>query len=174
MSQTLERLFAEAFAADFNTRLQGGAEEPFYEASKQGQAAIIHYRHDYFASALHEVAHWCVAGEARRQQDDYDYWYAADGRSEAQQALFEQVEVQPQALEWVFSVASAQPFRVSADNLSLGLGPSEAFKQAISERVHVFCEQGLPARASRFVAVLSRHYGGDEPLKRSHYSLQAL
>src|SRR3546814_2809228 len=49
------------------------------------------------------VAHWCLAGAARRRQDDYGYWYAADGRDLEQQHLFEQVEVKPQALELLFS-----------------------------------------------------------------------
>src|SRR5690606_17895265 len=93
----LETLFHDCFGEQFNTLLVGGKEEPFYRSSRNGEQAEIHYRHDYFRSALHEVAHWCVAGEARRQQDDYGYWYAPDGRNAGQQKAFEQVEVLPQA-----------------------------------------------------------------------------
>ncbi len=34
---------------------------------------------------------------------DLGYWYAPDGRIEEQQALFEQVEIKPQAIEWLFA-----------------------------------------------------------------------
>ncbi len=37
-------------------------------------------RTDFFASALHEISHWCVAGKARREQVDFGYWYCPDGR----------------------------------------------------------------------------------------------
>ena len=174
MSQTLERLFAETFAAEFDTRLQGGAEEPFFETAKPGQAAIIHYRHDYFASALHEVAHWCVAGTSRREKDDYGYWYAADGRSVEQQALFEQHEIRPQAIEWVFNQACGRAFSVSADNLELGLGPSDGFKNAIFRQVQDFCQRGLPDRAARFVEVLSQHFAVENPLESHRYRLRDL
>ncbi len=53
----------------------------------------------FYASALHEIAHWCIAGENRCQQVDYGYWYEPNGRSEERQFEFEKVEVKPQALE---------------------------------------------------------------------------
>ena len=40
-------------------------------------------------------------------------WYAPDGRTKEQQALFEQVEIKPQAIEWMFSKAFGRRFRVS-------------------------------------------------------------
>lgn len=123
---------------------------------------------------LLEVAHWCVAGEKRRQQEDYGYWYAPDGRTEAQQQEFEKVEVRPQALEWIFSVASGHPFTVSADNLALGLGPSDAFKKAIWEQVVQFCEQGLPPRPADLVAALELEFGLADTLNARHFRLSAL
>lgn len=174
MTKVLESLFAEAFVEEFNTLLSGGAEEPLYEPAEGRNAHIIHYRYDYFASALHEVAHWCVAGTQRRLQVDYGYWYAEDGRSQEQQNLFEAVEVRPQAMEWVFAVASGRYFRVSADNLAQGLGPSDAFKMAIYQQVQQFCERGLPSRAARFSAVLSQYFGVVAPLDLQHYRLQDL
>lgn len=174
MSADLERLFAQAFAQDFQTRLVGGAEEPLYQPGDINDPHQIHYRHDYFASALHEVAHWCVAGSQRRLQTDYGYWYAEDGRSEEQQRLFEQVEIQPQALEWIFSKASGRPFRVSADNLAQGLGPSPVFKEAIFRACQDYCAQGLPPRPARFVAELAKHYGIEAPLSASDFTLEAL
>ena len=63
----LIQLFERCFFAEFNTRLEGGAEEPLYLPTTSHDPARILFTRDYFASALHEVAHWCVAGEARRQ-----------------------------------------------------------------------------------------------------------
>ena len=174
MSADLERLFALAFAQDFQTRLIGGAEEPLYQPGDTSRPHQIHYRHDYFASALHEVAHWCVAGSQRRLQTDYGYWYAEDGRTEQQQRLFEHVEIKPQALEWIFSKATGSPFKVSADNLAQNLGPSSSFKQAIFKACQDYCAVGLPPRPARFVAELAKHYGIDAPLNAKHYTLEAL
>ena len=107
----------------------GGGEEPLYLPSSDPDRAPhrIVYREDYFASALHEVAHWCLAGVARRDREDYGYWYAPDGRDAQAQVEFERVEARPQALEWIFSDACGFPFELSADNLAAGLGPSDRF-----------------------------------------------
>ncbi len=67
--------------------------------------------------SLLELSHWCIAGKARRQLADFGYWYAPDGRSEAQQQAFERVEIKPQALECLFTLACRRVFRVSQDNL---------------------------------------------------------
>ena len=134
---------------------------------------MIYYTRDYFASALHEVAHWCVAGAVRRQQEDYGYWYAPDGRSQEQQLVFEQVEIKPQALEWLFSAACGFRFRVSADNLALSGGPSAEFKQHISQQVHRYLSAGIPARAARFCNALAAFYGGNY-LCPEQYNLEAL
>ncbi len=168
-------VFNQTFFDVYRTRLMGGAQEPLYRPASNGnEAHIIHYSHDYPASALHEVAHWCVAGHKRRQQEDYGYWYAPDGRTAKQQCVFEQVEVLPQALEWIFSVASARQFRVSADNLAAGLGPSEAFKQAIWEQVMQLCQQGLAERPAEFVSALSQHSGVVNPLSITHFRRESV
>lgn len=100
-----------------NTVLVRGGEEPEYLAAKPNTPAQIIFAHGYFASALHEIAHWCMAGQKRRQLDDFGYWYCPDGRNEQAQALFEQVEIHPQAIECLFSLAMGRYFFVSQDNL---------------------------------------------------------
>ncbi len=156
----LVQLFNEAFIPSERTCLQMGAPEPEYQPADQpDQLHCIRFTRDYFASALHEVAHWCVAGVRRRQLPDYGYWYRPDGRNREEQALFERVEVQPQALEWLFAVAAGYRFRASADNLALGEGPSEAFKDAIHQRVLALCAAGVNARAERFLRALMTYYG---------------
>ena len=176
-SVTAERIvwvFDGCFAAagGLNTRLRGGFAEPYY---RPACAKLDHHRIeftlDYPASALHEVAHWCVAGAARRLQPDYGYWYAPDGRTAEQQALFEQVEVKPQALEWIFARACGLKFRVSADNLQSGLGPSAAFKEAVWQQAQSYCRDGVNERAGRFARALAQEFGRPEPLHELHYRL---
>ncbi|SDK29794.1 elongation factor P hydroxylase [Microbulbifer yueqingensis] len=158
-----------------NTRLCGGAEEPYYRpAGAEFPYHRIEFTRDYPASALHEVAHWCVAGPARRLLPDYGYWYAPDGRTEFQQALFEQVEVQPQALEWIFARACGLRFRVSADNLESGLGPSEAFRRNIWLQARAFCREGVNGRAGLFARALAQGFARPDPFNESLYRLEQL
>ena len=152
----LEQLFAETFADQYDTVLCGGAAEPVYVP---GSPHRIFYTRDYFRSALHEVAHWCVAGEARRRQPDYGYWYAPDGRDAAQQRLFEQVEVKPQALEQLFCDACGHPFRVSLDNLDGEAGQGDAFAVAVAAQAAAYRRQRAGRqRWARWVQALERCY----------------
>lgn len=170
--QTLIRLFDRTFADSENTRLVCCEDEPIY---RPADAACPYHRiifaHGFFASALHEIAHWCVAGPERRLLEDYGYWYKPDGRSEEEQAEFERVEVKPQALEWIFSASADFHFHFSADNLSGGVGPSPAFKQAVLEQVHAYLENGLPTRAARWSQVLIEHYRPNCPLNPDEFTL---
>lgn len=168
----LVAIFAQVFGENYRTELVGGAEEPLYlpPAGSDGRA-YIYFTRDYFSSALHEVAHWCVAGEQRRNQVDYGYWYAPDGRSESQQKAFEKAEVAPQALEWVFSVACGVRFRISVDNLEGGLEASGEFREAVWEQVHLYCKQGLPQRAHDFSQALATEFAQGDPLLIYRYQL---
>lgn len=94
-----------------------GAGEPEYFPAKDNQPARIEFAHGFFQSALHELSHFFIAGDRRRQLSDFGYWYAPDGRTEAQQQAFERVEIKPQALECLFTLACRRPFQVSQDNL---------------------------------------------------------
>lgn len=153
----LETLFEHTFFAGWNTRLIGGASEPEYFAAKTGSAEI-HYREDYVRSALHEIAHWLVAGEARRQQDDYGYWYAPDGRSASQQREFFRVEVAPQAIEWLLSLAAGIDFEPSIDNLggASSIDPEEiqTFETSLRERIDWLLQGNLSERTRLMLAGL--------------------
>jgi elongation factor P hydroxylase len=157
-TKQLELLFRDCFLEPFQTRLEGGAPEPVYLPSPEPhrQPHRVVYREDYFASALHEVAHWCLAGPERRRLEDYGYWYAADGRTQAEQAEFEEVEARPQAIEWILSDACNFVFHLSADNLTANMGPSPSFEQAVLREKARYLEQGLPERAEIFRAALER------------------
>ena len=164
-------IFDHLFTISHNTRLISGGEEPIYlPYSATVSYHRIVFTRDYFASALHEIAHWCIAGAERREQKDYGYWYAPDGRNQTQQALFEQVEVKPQALEWIFASASNYPFQVSADNLQADLQASETFKQNIHQQVLTYCRVGLPPRAAQFAAALAVYYKTDNYLSVNRYT----
>lgn len=175
----LVTLFNRSLGATYATRLVKGGDEPEYiPAASDNDLHQIVFTQDYFSSALHELAHWCVAGERRRLQHDYGYWYAPDGRTEQQQADFERVEVKPQALEWLFSMACGIRFRVSADNLESGLGASETFKAAIVQQVHRYCVGELKGRAYQLFVVLVSHFQTyqeiDDLLKAERYILDDL
>ena len=157
-SGDLEALFARCFRESHNTVLVGGGDEPLYTPATEGSPARLQYRDDFFASALHEVAHWCVAGRARREAVDFGYWYSPDGRTPEQQAAFERAEVPPQALEWVFSDACGWPFVLSADNVEAGVGPSEAFARAVRARRDTLLAEGLDGRARTYAAALAAAY----------------
>ncbi len=178
-SKRLERVFTQCFGSKFNTVLLGGFEEPFYRPSEEsGEQAQIYYRADYFASALHEIAHWCIAGEARRQSPDYGYWYSPEGRDSEQQKAFESAEAKPQALEWCFSMACVYNFKISPDNLDMKTGEirdSSRFKQSILERARYWQSNGLPARGEQYFAALAREFNtpdsAGQPLKLSAVEL---
>ena len=77
----------------------GGADEPYYEAPKVDAKAKIFFKENYPRSLLHEMAHYCLAGQKRRKLDDYGYWYTECGRTSEEQELFQLVEARPQGLE---------------------------------------------------------------------------
>lgn len=157
-SADLELLFAGCFRERWRTRLEGGATEPLYLPASGNGVHRLCYRADYFASALHETAHWCIAGPARRLQVDFGYWYRPDGRDAAGQRAFEAVEARPQALEWIFSVAAGYRFRPSADNLR-GTGAGDDFGARVAAELGRLLHCGPPPRARRFADALRRFYG---------------
>jgi elongation factor P hydroxylase len=164
--RTFTDLLNTHYLPTFNTILVGGHEEPFYEAAKSCQPARIGFTRDYIRSAMHELAHWCIAGKKRRLQDDFGYWYAPDGRTQVQQELFYSVEVRPQAIEWAFATACGVPFEVSMDNLNSAVEGSASFEQQVRTQVAHYVERGFPKRAGEIVALLSED-SHHEPEPRS-------
>jgi elongation factor P hydroxylase len=147
-------VFNDVFRETDDTVLRGGAAEPYYEP---GAPSVIYFREDFDRSALHEVAHWCVAGSARRNLPDYGYWYATDGRNAEQQSAFYSVEVEPQAIEALFCEALDLAFVVSVDNLTVDANCPKIidFTAAVDRQIVRFRQQGLPDRARRFREALS-------------------
>lgn len=57
-SQKLDLLvesFNQLFGKSENTSLKPGADEPFYQAWRDQENAVIFSRENYFSSALHEI-----------------------------------------------------------------------------------------------------------------------
>lgn len=154
-------IFNGCFELTHNTRLILGDDEPIYlPADHEHPYHRVVFAHGFFSSALHECAHWLIAGEARRQLVDYGYWYVPDGRTADEQARFEQVEVKPQALEWMLSMAAGYRFQFSTDNLTGEAGDQTAFKQAVKEQLLRYKTDGLPDRAKIFYTAISQFYQG--------------
>lgn len=161
--QDLIELFNGLFSQTEQTLLIGGGEEPIYlpkEASFSSHRIV--FKKDYYASALHEVAHWCIAGKQRRLLVDYGYWYHPDGRNAEQQQLFQRVEAKTQALEWIFSTAAHFKFHLSRDNLSGDPSQEDGFAQHVYQQAQSYLKQGMPDRAEQFKRKLLGFYSGDE------------
>lgn len=158
--QQLIEIFDRCFADDFQTRLIKGDDEPVYlPADETSPWNRVVFAHGFFASGLHEISHWCIAGAERRKLVDFGYWYCPDGRDEATQNQFEAAEIKPQALEWLFSVAAGFPFNVSCDNLDGDCEPDRiAFQRKVHAQVMTYLEQGIPARPARLIAELQAFY----------------
>ncbi|MBJ2128500.1 elongation factor P hydroxylase [Alteromonas sp. IB21] len=155
---TLISLFNSTFE-DFNTRLVLGDDEPIYiPAGVDKSYHQIVFAHGFFSSALHEIAHWCIAGEKRRLLEDYGYWYCPDGRNETQQADFEKVEIKPQAIEWAFTEAAGRRFQVSTDNLNGAEPDREGFTKNVAAQLALYKADGFPSRAERFINALKNTF----------------
>jgi elongation factor P hydroxylase len=176
--QEIIYLFDGLFAESLNTRLvcalcdgrHDELDEPVYEpANPQRAYHQIVFAHGYFASALHEISHWCVAGKERRLLEDFGYWYRPDGRTKQQQVEFEKVEVKPQALEWLFSIASKRVYVVSADNLAGEECDDLAFRLAVSAQARGYFTHGLPPQAALLLSQLKQTYKGQVTLDQLYW-----
>jgi elongation factor P hydroxylase len=177
--QLIVKLFNRHFLKNENTELLGGAAEPLYiPSSCYEQPHQLIFRENFVSSALHEIAHWCIAGKERRLQPDFGYWYQPDGRTTAEQEKFESVEIKPQALEWIFSNACGQKFNPSADNLKASsdqISDDTDFKKALVKQVHLWCKSyKLPSRAKIFIDALNKEFDTTDPFNLEYYHLSYL
>ena len=138
-------------------RLLGGATEPFYLPGAPDRCgwALIRYTRDFAASALHELAHWCIAGQRRRRLPDYGYWYHPPPRDPAVRDAFAAVEVPVQALESVFADACGLEFRVSIDDLSGTPDFARSFERRVAAHRRCMASTLLPPRAGELLQILT-------------------
>ncbi|MFW8631099.1 elongation factor P hydroxylase [Vibrio natriegens] len=168
--QDLITLFNDTFLEPFNTKLELGGDEPIYlPADEEQPHHRIIFARGFYASALHEISHWCVAGPERRLLEDFGYWYEPDGRTAEVQAEFEKVEVRPQAYEWILSKSAGFPFTVSCDNLHGDFEPDRlGFMRKVHNEVLGTLETGLPQRVKMLSEALRSFYQ-TKPLEASDF-----
>ena len=167
-------IFESTFYQSHNTRLVKGEHEPIYiPASDEANFHQIIFAHGFYASALHEIAHWLVAGDKRRLLEDYGYWYCPDGRDRAQQAEFESVEVKPQAIEWALSAAAGVNFNVSVDNLNGEQTCRFAFQTRVHQQVLHLLQVGFNERTNRLLHALSSFYKTPWPMSAAQFEWQS-
>lgn len=173
--QDLITIFNDCFFEKYNIRLIKGLDEPLYLPQDENRPHNeLYFANGFFASALHESAHWLIAGLERRKLVDFGYWYAPDGRSAEEQELFQSVEVKPQAMEWILSNAAGFRFRVSIDNLNGSESNTNDFKKTVYQQVKTYCEQGLSARAETLRHALCRFYGTPLPLSIEDFGIESI
>lgn len=107
----------------------------------------------------------------RRKLEDFGYWYEPDGRTEEQQRLFEQVEVKPQALEWILATAANFRYFASSDNLNGQPGDTQPFKLAVYRQVQHYASAGLPKRAETLRQALAKFYGTEDTIDLAKFDV---
>lgn len=175
--ESLIRLFDATFYNTYNTRLVHAVADPEYIPANTIAGFDYHqicFAHGFFASALHEIGHWCIAGGARRLRYDFGYWYLPDGRNTDQQAAFMRVEVKPQALEWIFSKACGVSFRPSLDNLNGETADTQQFFDAVAKQAEDYCISGMPKRAALWAASCAAAFGGSDYDNVDNYDISAV
>jgi elongation factor P hydroxylase len=156
--EQLIEIFDGCFADDFNTRLIKGDDEPIYLPADARFRITASSLPTAFASGLHEISHWCIAGKRVAS-----WWTSVTGTARtddaATQGQFEDVEVKPQALEWLFCVAAGFPFNVSCDNLEGDFEPDRiVFQRRVHAQVMEYLEKGIPERPARLIEALQNYY----------------
>ncbi len=150
-------VFARCFWESHATQLIGGAAEPLYQpAQRAGEPHLLFYRENFAASALHETAHWCVAGSTRRTQVDFGYVYNEPPRSARAQAAFFAAELKVQALEQVFCEAGGLVFVPSADQIGVNLNEFRQQLETYDSEVRGWMQNSCDRRAQQFEQAL-RH-----------------
>jgi hypothetical protein len=146
--------FDDCFRSSEATVLRGGYDEPEYLPGTPLNE--LRFRADFPASALHESAHYLMAGPERRRLRDFGYWYEPDGRDPATQARFEQCEARNQALESLLCEAAGLPFLPSFDNLAVGgaADPAAFARRIAIERATRLANPPSP-RIQRFLSALA-------------------
>lgn len=166
-------IFEHTFYQSHNTRLVKGEHEPIYiPADVKTPYHQVVFAHGFYASALHEIAHWLVAGDKRRLLEDYGYWYCPDGRDKAQQGEFEAVEVKPQAIEWALSVAAGFEFNVSVDNLNGEQTCRFDFQARVYKQLLQLLKIGFNPRTTTLLKALSEFYSMPWPLTAAQFIWQ--
>ncbi|TDJ40394.1 MAG: hypothetical protein E2O54_08055 [Gammaproteobacteria bacterium] len=159
----ISHVFNGLFRISAQTVMVGGGAEPLYLPATCDQRARLVHTRDYASSALHEAAHWCIVGAARRRRIDYGYPYYAPPRSAAQCQRFFSLELRCQALELLFATAAGQSFEVSVDDLDAPQTTAREtsaadFDTEVRAAAIALHGRGLPRRAARLRDALAAEF----------------
>ncbi len=157
-AQRIAAVFNTLFAEPYRTVMQGGGREPLYEPPTAHSTGRVIYTQDYPCSALHEAAHWCLAGAARRLRRDYGYWYVPGPRDVTQRARFFAAELPVQSLEAAFARAAGVRFVISADDFAAPACEFDAFAERVQQRIESMSIASLPQRARAFHTALTQTF----------------
>jgi elongation factor P hydroxylase len=156
--QNITQIFADCFQAEYATQLTGGATEPEYVPSRSADGMNqLFYRENFVASALHETAHWCIAGPERRLHRDFGYSYLPPPRTARQQADFFAAELKVQTLEMIFDAAAGLDFVPSADHLGVDLYDFRQQLEAHQKAVETWMMTSCDKRARTFAQSLMQY-----------------
>ena len=152
LADKIEADFHSLFLESHRTQLRARAGDPVYlpAASATDLSQIIYSNH-FWRSALHELAHWFIAGRQRREQRDYDYWYQPERSKAKLQRDFLAAEIKPQALEWHLCSALGQDFFVSLDSFGEDQETLHWFRTAVKDEALRRLRSELPTRAMKLV-----------------------
>jgi len=155
--------FNRLFANDHQVVLRGGGAEPDYTPPDSGRLGVITAREDFASSALHEAAHWCVAGDARRRLADYGYVYTPPPRGPSGQARFFASELRTQATELFLARRAGVRFFASADDPDFCLAQLAEFSHQVhrlADSWEVAGEHQPPPRAVHLAQALAEFATG--------------
>lgn len=166
ISSRVSQTFNGLFATSARTVMVGGGAEPLFLPASCDRPARLVFTRDYVSSALHEAAHWCIAGAARRRLIDYGYHYYAPPRTAAQRQRFFTLERCCQALELLFATAAGQTFQVSIDDLDApsdrAIATSAAnFDTEVRAAAIAMDARGLPPRAAQLRDALAAEFNSN-------------
>jgi elongation factor P hydroxylase len=156
----LVALWNALFSDAHRTIAEIGGNEPLYLPPTPTSHGRIVCNRDYPASALHEIAHWCIASPRRRKLVDYGYEYLAPPRDADAQRRFFDAEERNQALESLFAAAAGLEFRVSVDDVGADLASASTFATRVAARAARLERDGLRPDVERYRTALRRTYRG--------------
>ena len=88
------------------------------------------------------------------------------------QAEFENVEIKPQAIEWLLSTAAGFEFNVSVDNLNGEQTCRFDFQQRVHQQVLTLINNGFNSRTEALLKALSHFYNTPWPMSAQQFNWQ--
>ncbi len=120
----------------------------------------IVFAHGFYASAIHEISHWCIAGKARRELVDFSATgIARMGVMPKRKASLKMLKRSRRHSTGCSVLAAGYPLNVSCDNLEGDFEPDRVvFQRRVHAQVMDYLANGIPERPARFIKALQNYY----------------